>query len=112
MAESKREFLEACLRLWEQTQHAVNPSARAMEEHQSRERETYLFEEGHPDDDYLTAGHAQEIEQATRAKALDLLLPYAQHKPGCYSERQFERDCDCGLYAVKQERALAQKREG
>ena len=39
----------------------------------------------------------------TRIALARALLKYAHHAPGCYCERTFERECDCGWYALRSE---------
>jgi predicted transposase YbfD/YdcC len=41
------------------------------------------------------------LDAAKRSGMVEAAKKYGTHKSGCYSERDFERECDCGLYALR-----------
>lgn len=41
------------------------------------------------------------LDTAERGGMVWAAKEYGHHKSGCYSERNFERECDCGLYALR-----------
>lgn len=48
------------------------------------------------------ARQAEKDHTALTEKALAWVLKHGHHGQDCYSARNFERDCDCGLYEIRQ----------